>query len=150
MDAQRRLIEMARDRGGFETYSALAKRMGVTTATMSQWRSNVAPLSEARLEELCSFAGENAGFWDITIRAERAKSASLRRQLEAFLKVGGVLAIAAIASIPQLGQASNFPTNGQSVCTLCEVLARVRRDVARHFATLARRYGDRHAPLPAL
>lgn len=121
MEAQRRLIELARERGGFETYSALAKRMGVTTATMSQWRSNVAPLSEARLEELCDFAGENAGFWDISIRAERAKSASLRRQLEAFLKVGGVLILTVVAGLPQLGQASNFPTNGSSVCTLCEV-----------------------------
>jgi len=115
------LIELARERGGFETYSALAKRMGVTTATMSQWRSNVAPLSEARLEELCGFARENAGFWDISIRAEKAKSASLRRQLQAFLQVGGMLVLTAVAGLPLLAQASNFPTNGQSLCTLCEI-----------------------------
>ncbi|MCD9125868.1 helix-turn-helix domain-containing protein [Luteimonas fraxinea] len=122
MDAQRKLIGLAKERGGFATYSAMAERMGVTTATMSQWRSGSVPLSENRLEELCDFAGENAGFWDISIRAERAKSSSLRRQLEAFLKAGAVLTVGLLAWQPALGSAPSFPTNGQSAFTLCEVL----------------------------
>lgn len=150
MDAQRKLIELAKERGGFATYSAMAERMGVTTATMSQWRSGTVPLAESRLEELCDFAGENAGFWDISIRAERAKSSSLRRQLEAFLKAGTVLVMGLAWCQTALGNTPNFPTNGSAAMYIMRSIARYARDVARHFGKLARRFGERHGPMPAL
>lgn len=146
MDAQRKLISLAKDRGGFESYSALAKRVGVTTATMSQWRSGTAPLSEERLEEFAEIAGENAGFWDIAIRSERAKSASLRRQLQAFLKAGAVLALAVAIAPQTLGETPNFPTDGSCrsihYAKCAHALRRIVRRLASSLAHLIRGESD--------
>lgn len=149
MDAQRQLIGLARDRGGFKTYAALAARVGVTTATMSQWRSGAVPLSEERLEEFAEIAGENAGFWDIAIRSERAKSASLRRQLQAILKAGISLTLA-LAWIPTaLGGVPNFPTNGsEATPATVGIMRNVRRILRQLHAAagrLTRRRGAAYA-----
>lgn len=137
MDAQRKLIDLGKSRGGFKTYAAMAERMGVTTATMSQWRSGDAPLAEARLIEICEFAGENAGFWDIAIRAERAKSSSLRKQLQAILKAGGVSLLAALMALPMLGETPNFPTNGSEQSVHYAKWQVLLRKIAQQLASFA-------------
>lgn len=114
MSRQLELINRARDRAGFDSYAQLAERLHVTTATMSQWCTGKVPLSDTRIEEIARIAGENAGFWAIAMKVERTKSASLRRSMETFLKVGGVLAVVLMIAPPALGSAPNFPTNGSS------------------------------------
>lgn len=84
-EAQSVLIERAKAKGGFESYAALARHVGVAAPTLQQWRNGDVPLSETRLEQFCKMAGEDPGIWAMIFLAERTNVTSLRESITKIL-----------------------------------------------------------------
>jgi len=140
------LLDAAKSGTGITSDYALSVRLKVTKQAVSKWRLGQAAPDPVTCEKLAIFSG-------IPLHKVLGIVGEARAISEPEKRVWRKLAAAMFVSLVVVAlpaSASNFPTNGQSACTLCEVARRLRRDVARHFATLARRFGDRHAPLPAL
>lgn len=108
-EAQAALILKAMNRGGFETYSALARHVGVSTATMSQWRNGSVPLSQERIVEFCKIARENEGVWAMLIYADNTNVSSLGASIRMILKNAGATLIVALALLPIAGKAAIRP-----------------------------------------
>ncbi|MCU1188613.1 hypothetical protein JAK42_15570 [Stenotrophomonas maltophilia] len=104
MNRQEALIRRALRGSGLSSYGALAKKLGVSAATMSQWRSYSSKLSDERVTQLSELAGDDPGVWLLAMMAEQCNLVPLRKSLENIItKVGkGVtMAIAlGVATLP--------------------------------------------------
>ncbi|HFJ9781874.1 TPA: hypothetical protein ACGW1K_000685 [Stenotrophomonas maltophilia] len=114
MNRQEALIKRALRGSGLGSYGALAKKMGVSAATMSQWRSYTSKLSDERVTQLSELAGDDPGVWLITMMAEECNIVPLRKSLHDIVaKVGKGMSMAlaiGVASLPWAGgaKASDF------------------------------------------
>lgn len=68
------------------TQTALAKLLGVSGPTVSQWRHGTHPMPEDRVLELCALAGiTDTGPWLVATKADAARSDEVRAALETVL-----------------------------------------------------------------
>lgn len=104
MNRQEVLISRALNKARLSSYGALAKKMGVSAATMSQWRSGTSKLSDERITELSELAGDDPGVWLLAMMAEECNIGPLRKSLERIVtKVGKGVAMAlalGVATLP--------------------------------------------------
>lgn len=140
------MLDQAKAGSGAATDMAFAEKLGVTRQAVSTWRKGNAYPDAVSCEKIAVFSGIPLNQVLGIVGEARAISEQEKR---VWRKLAAAMFVALVITLPTAA-ASKLPTNGQSLCTLCEVLARMRRDIARHFVTLARRYGERHEPLPAL
>lgn len=138
MNRQEALIKRALRGSGLGSYGALAKKMGVSAATMSQWRSYTSKLSDERVTQLSELAGDDPGVWLITMMAEECNIVPLRKSLHDIVaKVGKGMSMAlaiGVASLPWAGgaKASDFKGFSDEVQarSVYYVLARLARATA--------------------
>ena len=123
MNRQEALIKRALRGSGLGSYGALAKKMGVSAATMSQWRSYTSKLSDERVTQLSELAGDDPGVWLISMMAEECNIVPLRKSLHDIVaKVGKGMSMAlaiGLASLPWTGSAKaadfkGFCSEGQA------------------------------------
>ena len=112
VEIQKVLVDRATKIGGFESYAALARRMGVTTATLSQWRTGTVKLPERRLAQLCEFSGDDPGVFQLALMAETTNVVSLRKSIQQILKqIAPTMSLVLIAlSLSIEADAANFVT----------------------------------------
>lgn len=89
-DVQRVIIDRAVSTGGFDSYADLARRLNVTTATLSQWRTGTTKLPERRLAQLCEITGDEPAIWAMALMAEETNIVSLRTSIQKALLGMGV------------------------------------------------------------
>ena len=121
------LIDAAKAGIGVTSDYALAQKLKVSRSAVSQWRDG----KHLPNTEMC---GKLAVFSGIPLHKVLGTVGEAREISPAAKKVWRQLAAAmfvALVVVALPASASNFPTNGQSACTLCEVLERVSRDVSR-------------------
>lgn len=100
MHIQGKLIERALLKSDFTTYGELADNLGVTAATMSQWRSGASKLPTKRMEQLAAISGDDPGIWAITLMAEESNvSTNLRSAIQRILKTAGGAAVALFLTV---------------------------------------------------
>ena len=130
MNRQEALIQRALRGSGLGSYGALAKKMGVSAATMSQWRSYTSKLSDERVTQLSELAGDDPGVWLITMMAEECNIVPLRKSLHDIVaKVGKGMSMAlaiGVASLPWAGGAKasdfkGFSEGAGAFCILCSL-----------------------------
>ncbi len=118
MNRQEALIGRALKGAHLGSYGALAKRMGVSAATMSQWRSGTSKLSDERVTQLSELAGDDPGIWLIAMMAEECNITPLRKSLQDIVsKVGKGMSMAialGVASLPWAGSAKAHDFKGLS------------------------------------
>lgn len=124
MHIQGKLIERALLKSGLESYGALARHLGVTAATMSQWRSGDSKLSNERVEQLAKLSNDDPGIWAIALMAEEPSvSYNLKSSIQRILKTSGGFTLAALCAmglaLPNAGKAhqidiSPYPSGGES------------------------------------
>ncbi|WP_372172643.1 helix-turn-helix domain-containing protein [Xanthomonas axonopodis] len=119
MNRQAVLIQRARTAQKISSFGALAKRMGVTAATMSQWRSGASKLSHERVEELAQMAGDDPGIWAMAMWADDCNIRSMKTSVEKIVesvKKPGMWSIVAMLGIgllmPPQARANSFLING--------------------------------------
>lgn len=108
MNRQEALIRRALLGSKVSSYGALAKKLGVSAATMSQWRSETSKLSNERVVELSDMAGDDPGVWLISMMAEQCNITPLRRSLENIVqqvgKIGAIVLLVAGGMMPATGR----------------------------------------------
>ncbi|XQA67135.1 hypothetical protein ACM9XC_07315 [Xanthomonas sacchari] len=93
MHPQTALIERALVRSKSPSYGALARKLGVTSATMSQWRSGDSKLSHERIAQFSEMAGDDPGIWLMAMMAEECNVTTLRSSIRNIIqKMGGAAA----------------------------------------------------------
>jgi len=110
MNRQEALIDRALNGANLSSYGALAKRLGVSAATMSQWRSGISKLSDERVTQLSEMAGDDPGVWLISMMAEECNIKPLRKSLEQIAKKMGGLACLALCAVGLAG----FPAESKA------------------------------------
>ncbi|MFA1787823.1 helix-turn-helix domain-containing protein [Xanthomonas campestris] len=116
MNRQEALIRRALLGSKATSYGALAKKLGVSAATMSQWRSETSKLSNERVVELSEMAGDDPGVWLISMMAEQCNITPLRRSLENIVqqvgKIGAIMLVLAGGLFPTAGKAKPIENQG--------------------------------------
>ncbi|MEP9641547.1 helix-turn-helix domain-containing protein [Xanthomonas euvesicatoria] len=110
MSRQAVLIQRARIAQKLSSFGALAKRMGVTAATMSQWRSGASKLSHERVEELALMAGDDPGIWSMAMWAEECNIRSIKTSVEKIVdsvKKPGMWSVVALLGLGMLMPATS-------------------------------------------
>lgn len=105
MSAAKKLVDLAAGSCSPATQSALAARVHVSTATVSQWKKGVVPFPAERIAEFARIAHLDPAEWVVLVEAEQAKGEA-RKAYSSLVKRLGIAALLAIASVPAL--ASNF------------------------------------------
>ena len=144
------ILNAAKKGAGVGSDYALAEALGVKKQTVSRYRHGVAYPEAVVCEKLAIFSGYPLHVVLGIVGEARAISTDEKRvwrKLAAALFVS-LVAVPTVYARPTNGQSE--ATNGSGAMYIMRSLIRFARDVARQFATLARRFGDRHAPLPAL
>lgn len=102
MDAVNQLLDQARVGTNLPSDNALAQRMGVTRAVVSNWRQGRNPIPDERIAQLCAMAKLDGPAWTARVHAERAASPAERAMWKSMLDrlsaVAAVLALAVFAA----------------------------------------------------
>ncbi|MEW4984058.1 helix-turn-helix domain-containing protein [Stenotrophomonas geniculata] len=108
MDAVNQLLDQARIGANLPSDNALAQRMGVTRAVVSNWRQARNPIPDERIAQICAMAKLDGPLWIAMIHAERAQTqterALWRLMLDRISAAAAVVALVAL-SLPSLGNA---------------------------------------------
>lgn len=82
-----KLIDAAKQAGGFPSYVALATNLNVSKEALSQWkRGSGSPMPPERVLQLCEIAGiTDAGPWLIGVQADAVRITAVRTALEGVL-----------------------------------------------------------------
>ena len=88
-EVQQQIVDRALAKSRASTFGELATRIGVTPATLSQWRNGTHPIPERRLEQLCKLSGDDVGVWAIALMAEETSISSLRQSIRKLLAEAG-------------------------------------------------------------
>lgn len=105
MSAAKKLVDMATLSCSPATQTALAKRVQVSTATISQWKKGVVPFPAERIAEFARIAHMDPAEWVVLVEAEQTKGEA-RKAYGSLVKRLGIAALVALASVPAM--ASNF------------------------------------------
>ena len=101
MAAAAELLNAAKQRAGIPSDNALSQRLGVTRAMVSSWRSQLKPMPDERIAQLCALAKLDGPEWMARIHAERAESPAERQlwqtALQRLTAVAAALAVVVIA-----------------------------------------------------
>ena len=144
------LLDAAKAGRGFGSDYALAKALNVSRSAVSEWRQGKRHPDTVNCEKLAVFSGFPLHVVLGTVGEARAISTDEKRvwrKLAAALFVS-MLAVPTAYARPTSGLYEATNGNGSSVHYA--KFRKILRDIARHIVTIARRYGDRHGPLPAL
>ncbi|WP_414486863.1 DUF3693 domain-containing protein [Stenotrophomonas maltophilia] len=108
MDAVNQLLDQARIGANLPSDNALAQRMGVTRAVVSNWRQARNPIPDERIAQICAIAKLDGPLWIAMIHAERAQTqterALWRLMLDRISAAAAVVALVAL-SLPSPGNA---------------------------------------------
>ncbi|MGE8270464.1 MAG: DUF3693 domain-containing protein [Stenotrophomonas geniculata] len=117
MDAVNQLLDQARVGTNLPSDNALAQRMGVTRAVVSNWRQARNPIPDERIAQLCAMAKLDGPAWTARIHAERAASPAERAMWKSMLDrlsaVAAVLALVVFAA-PGAARAKAIDSQGFS------------------------------------
>jgi len=117
MDAVNQLLDQARVGTNLPSDNALAQRMGVTRAVVSNWRQARNPIPDERIAQLCAMAKLDGPAWTARIHAERAASPAERAMWKSMLDrlsaVAAVLALVVFAA-PGAARAKAVDSQGFS------------------------------------
>lgn len=108
MDAVNQLLDQARIGANLPSDNALAQRMGVTRAVVSNWRQARNPIPDERIAQICAMAKLDGPLWIAMVHAERAQTqterALWRLMLDRISAAAAVFALVAL-SMPGLANA---------------------------------------------
>ena len=106
MDAVNQLLDQARVGTNLPSDNALAQRMGVTRAVVSNWRQARNPIPDERIAQLCAMAKLDGPAWTARIHAERAASPAERAMWKSMLdRLSAVAAVLALVVFTAPGAA---------------------------------------------
>lgn len=115
MSAQASLLDKVREKCSIPSDNALAQRIGISRAAVSEWRSDQRPMPDERIAQLCAMAHIEPAEWLARLHAERAASAVERRAWMSILeRLRPAAAVAGLAMLLGLGsQADAKPLNSK-------------------------------------
>ncbi|WP_164229425.1 DUF3693 domain-containing protein [Stenotrophomonas maltophilia] len=107
MDAVNQLLDQARVGTNLPSDNALAQRMGVTRAVVSNWRQARNPIPDERIAQLCAMAKLDGPAWTARIHAERAASPAERAMWKSMLdRLSAAAAVVALVALSMPGLAN--------------------------------------------
>ncbi|HHA2589881.1 TPA: DUF3693 domain-containing protein [Stenotrophomonas maltophilia] len=159
MDAVNQLLDQARIGANLPSDNALAQRMGVTRAVVSNWRQARNPIPDERIAQICAIAKLDGPLWIAMIHAERAQTqterALWRLMLDRISAAAAVVALVAL-SLPSPGNAKTAQNQAVSAGLLTHSVYYVQSipgDAGVPFASIPSRpgsYGFLHRPIRVL
>lgn len=159
MDAVNQLLDQARVGTNLPSDNALAQRMGVTRAVVSNWRQARNPIPDERIAQLCAMAKLDGPAWTARVHAERAASPAERAMWKSMLDrlsaVAAVLALVVFAA-PGAARAKDIDSQGFSGSDQPHSVYYVQSipgDAGVPFASIPSRpgsYGFLHRPIRVL
>lgn len=129
MSRVQELLDKAVRKCSQPTYVALAERMGITRASLSQFKLGQVPMSDERVVQAAKIAGEDPDLWLLIINAEQTHGeagkawARLARKFGAAAAVFVMLCVLSLPS-PAQGRLQGFAGSAEmpsTAYTLCEV-----------------------------
>lgn len=133
MDAVNQLLDQARIGANLPSDNALAQRMGVTRAVVSNWRQARNPIPDERVAQICAMAKLDGPLWIAMIHAERAQTqterALWRLMLDRISAAAAVVALVAL-SLPSLGNAKTAQNEAVSAGLLAHSVYYVKKGSA--------------------
>lgn len=122
-----KLLDKAAHKCERPSYRALAERMGVTSASLSQFKLGQVPMPDERIVQAAKIAGEDPDLWLLIVKAEQTQGEAGKVWARLARKFGAAAAIfLCVVSMPtpastfkQLGGhlGSEIPTNAYYVQT---------------------------------
>lgn len=111
------LLDAAKKGSGAVSDSGFGRALGVKRQTVSNWRGGKNFPDAVTCEKLGVLSGIPLNRVIGIVGEARAISESEKR---VWRKLAAAMFVSLVATLPT-ASASNFPTNGHSLCTLCEI-----------------------------
>lgn len=116
MDAVNQLLDQARIGANLPSDNALAQRMGVTRAVVSNWRQARNPIPDERIAQICAMAKLDGPLWIAMIHAERAQTQTERALWRLMLdRISAAAAVVALVALSMPGLANAKTAQIQAV-----------------------------------
>ncbi|EMT5434809.1 hypothetical protein WMR10_000319 [Stenotrophomonas maltophilia] len=116
MDAANQLLDQARIGANLPSDNALAQRMGVTRAVVSNWRQARNPIPDERIAQICAMAKLDGPLWIAMIHAERAQTQTERALWRLMLdRISAAAAVVALVALSMPGLANAKTAQIQAV-----------------------------------
>lgn len=135
MPSANELLDRARTGAKLPSDNALAQRLGVTRAVISNWRKGRNPMPDERIAQICALAKLDGGEWMAKIHAEAAASpaekALWRSVLDRLSAAAAVVALLVLAVHTGAHEALLVALSPVAITptfyTLCEMVWRAAR-----------------------